>query len=230
MSENIYTLAKFIEDIKELGTNYDYEYASLSDKSSNSCRLVSIDEKTGAIQYLRNSFSKKENISAAMVQKLVAALRTKQAVEVNSLYGGSGNFRSALEALVVHTPHVFLCKINGKKHIYWDPDNVHSNKHIAIVDNPQISIFNGVANLPQRIIDNLNLIVGMRSPYSIQGVVTIVDEDDYSYQVLCVNESKNSTGIRTISKLLLKEVISKVFVDFKFFLSGGLPDSPMKPF
>jgi hypothetical protein len=30
--------------------------------------------------------------------------------------------------------------------------------------------------------------------------------------------------------IMIPEVISKVFVDFKFFLSGGLPDSPMKPF
>ena len=53
--------------------------------------------------------------------------------------------------------------------------------------------------------DHLGLAVGMKSEYSNNGIVTIVDQDDYSYQVLCENESKHSVGIRTISKILIAE-------------------------
>ena len=210
MSEIAYTLEQFISDIQGLGTDVVYPYASLSGSSSSSCRLVSINAVTGAIQYSRNGSTRSENISSQMVQKLVSALGTRQAVEVNSLYGGSGNFRSALEALVVHTPHVFLCKIGGKKHIYWDPEHSHSSGTIELVENPSVALLGAVAESPQRAKDELGLIVGMRSPDSSYGVVTILDDDDYCYQVLCVNESKHSSGIRTISKLLLKEWIVAV--------------------
>lgn len=210
MSDISYTLEQFVSDIQGLGTDVVYPYASLSGSSSSSCRLVSVDANTGAIQYSRNGSTRSEKVSGPMVQKLVSALGTRQAVEVNSLYGGSGNFRSALEALVAHTPHVFLCKMGGKKHIYWDPEHSHSNGTIELVENPSVALLGAVAEPPQRRKDELGLTVGMRSPDSSYGVVTILDDDDYSYQVLCVNESKHSSGIRTISKPLLKEWIVAV--------------------
>lgn len=213
MSEITYTLEQFVSDIQGLGTDVVYPYASLSGSSSSSCRLVAVNANTGAIQYSRNGSTRNEKVSGQMVQKLVSALGTRQAVEVNSLYGGSGNFRSALEALVVHTPHVFLCKIGGKKHIYWDPEHSHSSGTIELVENPSVALLGAVAESPQRAKDELGLIVGMRSPDSSYGVVTILDDDDYSYQVLCVNESKHSSGIRTISKPLLKEWIVAVKAD-----------------
>ena len=116
MSSHVYTIGEFVTEISALGTADAYPYASLSGASTNSCRLVSIDANTGAIEFVRNGAAQVGKISQAAVAKLVSALATGKAIEINALYGGSGNFRSALEALVVRTPHVFLCKIDGKKH------------------------------------------------------------------------------------------------------------------
>ena len=210
MSSHVYTIGEFVTEISALGTADAYPYASLSGASTNSCRLVSIDANTGAIEFVRNGAAQVGKISQAAVAKLVSALATGKAIEINALYGGSGNFRSALEALVVRTPHVFLCKIDGKKHFYRDISRAHPIGTIEMTENPAVEIFAGTVMQEKRSEDKLNLIVGMRSPESPNGVVTILDDDDYSYQVLCVNESKHSTGIRTISKPLLKEWIEAV--------------------
>ena len=210
MPSHVYTIGEFVTEISALGTADTYPYASLSGASTNSCRLVSIDGHTGAIEFVRNGATRVGKISQSAVAKLVSALATGKAIEINALYGGSGNFRSALEALVVRTPHVFLCKIDGKKHFYRDVSRAHPIGTIEITENPTVEIFAGTVTQEKRSEDELNLIVGMRSPESPYGVVTILDDDDYSYQVLCVNESKHSTGIRTISKPLLKEWIEAV--------------------
>jgi len=50
------------------------------------------------------------------------------------------------------------------------------------------------------------------------------------YQAIINYDCNNLKALSCILYILSYEVISKVFVDFKFFLSDGLPDSPMKPF
>ncbi len=206
-----YSLAQFVSEINSLGTETVYPYASLSGHSTSSCKLVSVDSNSGAIKFTRNGGAQVEKISGANVSKLVEALATNKAVEMNSLFGGSGNARSVLEAFVVHTPHVFLCKINGKKHIYYSHDKSHPSGQIEIDTRPNVPVYSGSAAV--RKTDDLGLVVGMQSEASPYGVVTIVDDDDYSYQVLCVNDSKHSKGIRTISKILVKEWIDAVTSD-----------------
>lgn len=206
-----YSLAQFVSEINSLGTETVYPYASLSGHSTSSCKLVSVDSNSGAIKFTRNGGAQVEKISCANVSKLVEALATNKAVEMNSLFGGSGNARSVLEAFVVHTPHVFLCKIDGKKHIYYSHDKSHPSGQIEIDTSPNVPVYSGLAAV--RKTDDLGLVVGMQSEDSTYGVVTIVDDDDYSYQVLCVNDSKHSKGIRTISKILVKEWIGAVTSD-----------------
>ncbi len=211
MPTQTYSLAQFVSEINSLGTETVYPYASLSGHSSSSCKLVSVDSVTGGIQFVRNGRAQIEKISGANVSKLVEALATCKAVEMNALFGGSGNARSALEAFVVHTPHVYLCKINGKKHIYYSNEKQHPSGQIEIDTNPSVPVYSGIDT--GRKADDLGLVVGMQSEESPYGVVTIIDDDDYSYQVLCVNDAKHSKGIRTISKILVKEWISAVTSD-----------------
>ena len=211
MPTQTYSLAQFVSEINSLGTETVYPYASLSGHSSSSCKLVSVDSVTGCIQFVRNGRAQIEKISGANVSKLVEALATCKAVEMNALFGGSGNARSALEAFVVHTPHVYLCKINGKKHIYYSSEKQHPSGQIEIDTNPSVPVYSGIDT--GRKADDLGLVVGMQSEESPYGVVTIIDDDDYCYQVLCVNDAKHSKGIRTISKILVKEWISAVTSD-----------------
>ena len=211
MPAQTYSLAQFVSEINSLGTETVYPYASLSGHSSSSCKLVSVDSGTGGIQFVRNGRAQIEKISGANVSKLVEALATCKAVEMNALFGGSGNARSALEAFVAHTPHVYLCKINGKKHIYYSSEKQHPSGQIEIDTNPSVPVYSGIDT--ERRTDDLGLVVGMQSEESPYGVVTIIDDDDYSYQVLCVNDAKHSKGIRTISKILVKEWIGAVTSD-----------------
>ena len=211
MPAQTYSLAQFVSEINSLGTETVYPYASLSGHSSSSCKLVSVDSGTGGIQFVRNGRAQIEKISGANVSKLVEALATCKAVEMNALFGGSGNARSALEAFVAHTPHVYLCKINGKKHIYYSSEKQHPSGQIEIDTNPSVPVYSGIDT--ERRTDDLGLVVGMQSEESPYGVVTLIDDDDYSYQVLCVNDAKHSKGIRTISKILVKEWIGAVTSD-----------------
>ncbi|HBJ59471.1 MAG TPA: hypothetical protein DDY72_03245 [Verrucomicrobia bacterium] len=141
-----FTLQHLIDALKKLTTGAIYKYASVGRASTGSCQLVSVDEQTGAIQYRRNSSgvidasTKIERITGANVAKLATALNSRKAVEINALYGGSGNFRSALEGLVANTEEIFVCQVGGKKHIFWDPNNSHPIGEISIAAAPAIYV------------------------------------------------------------------------------------------
>ena len=130
------SLENFIANLSELTIGTEYQYASVGRSSTGFCELVSVDSETGSIHYRRNGESKIENISGNSVEKLAKALSTRKAVEINALYGGSGNFRSALEALAANTRNVFLCKLDGKKHIFWDPNSSHTIGEVTLAEPP----------------------------------------------------------------------------------------------
>ncbi len=141
-----FTLQSMIEALNTLTIGTVYKYASVERVSTGACELVSVDQHTGAIKYKRNRVgiapeanAKIERITGANVAKLASALSSGKAVEVNALYGGSGNFR-VLEALVANTANVFVCQIEGKKHIFWDPENAHSVGQITVAEAPNVYV------------------------------------------------------------------------------------------
>lgn len=142
-----FTLQSMIEALNTLAIGTIYKYASVERASMGACELVSVDQHTGAIKYKRTKIgispeinAKVESVSGANVAKLASALNSQKAVEINALYGGSGNFRSALEALVANTAHIFVCQIGGKKHIFWNPNNSHPVGQIAVADAPRVYV------------------------------------------------------------------------------------------
>ena len=141
-----FTLQAIIEALNTLTIGAIYKYASVGRSSTGACELVSVDSQTGAIQYRRNTEgaitheTRVERITGENVAKLATALNSRSAVEINALYGGSGNFRSALEALVANTANIFVCQIDGKKHIFWDPENSHPVGQITIADAPPVYV------------------------------------------------------------------------------------------
>ena len=96
------TLQGMINALSTLTVGETYKYASIGRSSTGECQLVSVDRQTGAVKYRRNSAgaitdeTKVESITGANVEKLAVALNSRKPVEINALYGGSGNFRSAL--------------------------------------------------------------------------------------------------------------------------------------
>lgn len=142
-----FTLQSMIDALNTLTIGTVYKYASVERASTGSCELVSVDQSTGAIKYKRNRVgtapeanTKTESITGANVAKLASALNSQKAVELNALYGGSGNFRSALEALVANTANIFVCQIDGKKHIFWNPNHSHPIGQITVADAPMVYV------------------------------------------------------------------------------------------
>lgn len=142
-----FTLQSMIDALNTLAIGTVYKYASVERASTGSCELVSVDQHTGAIKYKRNRVgtapeanTKIESITGANVAKLATALNSQKAVEINALYGGSGNFRSALEALVANTANIFVCQIDGKKHIFWNPNHSHPVGQITVADAPMVYV------------------------------------------------------------------------------------------
>lgn len=127
-----YNLCKMISELSQLQTGVVYPYASISAKTQGECTLVAVDQSTSAVSFRRAGDAKDQQIKADKLKLLADALSERIPVEINALYGGGGNFRSALEALVARTPNVFLCEINGKKHIFWDPNQKHASGDITV--------------------------------------------------------------------------------------------------
>ena len=132
------TLQGMINALSTLTVGETYKYASIGRSSTGECQLVSVDRQTGAVKYRRNSAgaitdeTKVESITGANVEKLAVALNSRKPVEINALYGGSGNFRSALEALAANTAEIFVCQIDGKKHLLWMPEKSHPVGQITV--------------------------------------------------------------------------------------------------
>lgn len=141
-----FTLQSMIDALNTLAVGTIYKYASAGRVSTGACELVSVDSHTGAIQYRRTSDgaitseTRIERITGENVAKLAAALNTRKAVEINALYGGSGNFRSALEALAANTANIFVCQIDGKKHIFWNPDLSHPVGVVTMAEPPVVYV------------------------------------------------------------------------------------------
>ncbi len=81
-----------------------------------------------------------EPISIQMLWRLANAFIPGEPINVDRIFGGSYNTRSAVEALLVHTPEFYYCypgrnevindipKVRpGHKHIVWRPDIPHQN-------------------------------------------------------------------------------------------------------
>lgn len=75
-----------------------------------------------------------------MIWRIANAFSPNQPINFDRILGGSYNTRSALEALLVHTPQYYICypgrieNINetsiirrGHKHVIWCPDAPHKN-------------------------------------------------------------------------------------------------------
>lgn len=82
-----------------------------------------------------------QTISTQMIARFVAALREDHPINIDKVLGASYNTRSALEALIAHTPQFYFCypgrldsysgKVKkGHKHLLWQPEKPHDAENI----------------------------------------------------------------------------------------------------
>ncbi len=134
MSGQKLTAANLVSAIDSLKKNVNYNYVNSS--NTHTIQIVHVEKPEGPIKIKRGNT--KTSISKQAIWRLADALSTGEPVNVDRVFGASYNFRSALEALLAHTPEIYWCKlqriqpglnksevVEGHKHIIWLPDRPH---------------------------------------------------------------------------------------------------------
>lgn len=137
------TASNIVRAIEKLPKDQWFEY--VSPRAKTKVKVVSITKPEGPITIRRKEASKTAeskdvSISTAMLWRIANAFQPKVPVNFDRVLGASYNTRSALEALMAHTPEFFWCTPgrielanstqeikSGHKHMIWLPDNPHSN-------------------------------------------------------------------------------------------------------
>ena len=138
------TAANLVTAIGQLPRNRAYNY--VSEKTSTVVEIHEIKRPEGPIYIKRYDPRKQEgrdsaspeSISTQMLWRVTAGLRENLPVQFDRLLSGSYNTRSALEALLAHTPQFYFCRPGriqlsgnsskikiGHKHLMWCPNNPH---------------------------------------------------------------------------------------------------------
>ncbi len=138
------TASDIVRAIGKLPKNRDYNYIAKS--TSTKIEVVNVIEPEGPIVFRRYNPSKgetpaaalNETISAAMIRRVANAISPEVPINIDRILGASYNTRSALEALLAHTPQFQFCypgRIEigesstaikkGHKHLMWVPNEPH---------------------------------------------------------------------------------------------------------
>ena len=144
------TAENLVKAVNKLPKQQWFEY--ISERSGTKVRIVSAAQPEGPITIERYNpekgekanEAKRDNISTAMLWRVANSLVEGMPVNLDRLLGASYNTRSALEALLAHTPEFWWClpgrievvnsssKIKrGHKHIVWLPSQPHTNGQLA---------------------------------------------------------------------------------------------------
>lgn len=176
------TANNIVRAIAALPRDRDYTYAN--ERTHTVVRIISITEPEGPISVKRwdptkgqtANRAKAASISRDMIWRLANSITENTPVNLERVYASSYNLRSALEALLVHTPQFYFCypgrivnygdasqrTARGHKHIIWLPDEPHQNGLAA-----QKNVENmAVSELPTRsvVYDSITLPTGYSIP------------------------------------------------------------------
>lgn len=168
------TASDLVRAIHHLPRNRTYHY--VSGKTRTQLLIHSVDLPEGPIYIKRfdpakgetADRAKVETISANMLWRIANALIPGNPINFDRVLGGSYNTRSALEALLAHTPQFYSCTPGrieivasstdvkrGHKHLVWRPDLPHEegvmmpiNTDIVISEAPSVELVYDSLTLP----------------------------------------------------------------------------------
>jgi len=142
-----------VQAIGKLPTSRSYNY--IEKATTTKIQVLDVVRPEGPIKLKRWNPNKGQgvndatevNISANMLARVANAARPGQVLNIERIVGGSYNTRSALEALLAHTPEFYVCypgriEIStsstaikpGHKHLLWKPDDPHEQGVICVKD------------------------------------------------------------------------------------------------
>lgn len=110
------TVQNLVHAISQLNKNIDYNYANSSTRTR--VRIIDVQMPSGPITIRRYNPAigerlqdkPDETISTNMLSRFASAVSERTPLNVDRLFGGSYNTRSALEALVANTPNFWICR------------------------------------------------------------------------------------------------------------------------
>lgn len=126
--------------------------------------------------------AKRSTFSAAMLWRVANGMQAGQPVNLDRLLGASYNNRSALEALLAHSPEFFWCLpgrieyinssskiVRGHKHLIWLPDQPHEvgklkeyKTDLVISELPSNSVVYEALSLGKNLVNEINLDIERR--------------------------------------------------------------------
>lgn len=139
------TASNIVKAITNLPKDQWFEY--ISEKSTTKVKVVSATKPEGPITIQRYNpakegadAAKETSISVQMIWRIANAFQENIPINFDRVLGASYNTRSALEALMAHTPEFYWCTPGrielanstqeikaGHKHLIWRPDTPHKN-------------------------------------------------------------------------------------------------------
>src|SRR5690348_16347820 len=139
------TASDIIQAVGKLPTNRAYNY--IEPATTTKILIDEIRRPLGPITIKRynpgrgrgRGSASRAGISANMISRVANAIRPNQPINIDRILGASYNTRSALEALLAHTPEFYVCypgRIEsgvsmsvkpGHKHLMWCPDDPHES-------------------------------------------------------------------------------------------------------
>lgn len=144
------TAADIVQAIGHLPKNQSYQY--INPRTRSQIQIVNVIPPEGPITIRRfnptkggtPAKAKEESISSQMIWRIANAFSEKLPINFDRVLGGSYNTRSALEALLAHTPQFYVgypgrienirssTKIKkGHKHLMWQPNKPHETGKIV---------------------------------------------------------------------------------------------------
>lgn len=174
------TVNNLIRSINSLSKDQLYNYPNTSTKT-----LINIDhveEPEGPITIRRFDpekgegldKAKPESISTQMLWRVANAISENKPINLDRILGGSYNTRSALEALLCHTPEFYITYPGrvesisnsntvkkGHKHLLWLPNNPHESGKIfrkdvdmVVSEIPTQDVVYESLQIPEGVIEN----------------------------------------------------------------------------
>lgn len=134
MNRQKLTAANLVSAIDSLNKNVNYNYVNSA--NTRTIQIVRVTKPEGSVVIKRGDTE--TSISTQAIWRLAEALSTREPINVDRVFGASYNYRSALEALLAHTPEIYWCQlqriqpslnkgeiVEGHKHIIWMPEQPH---------------------------------------------------------------------------------------------------------
>lgn len=124
-----YTLQQLLSDVQAIGIGQTVPYITTDQKRG---RLDAVDLSQGKISFtfLNDTTTPPVEESGSFSQDklllVVNALSSGDAINIDAVLNGGGNKRSVLEAFLAHTEHIFVCYVNGAKHLFWTSQHAHA--------------------------------------------------------------------------------------------------------